>query len=54
MATFLNKSLSEEQLTNLKEHLKFDTFSKNESVNMEMAKKLGGFNPDGHFIRKGN
>ncbi|XP_046437572.1 sulfotransferase 1B1-like [Daphnia pulex] len=53
VATFLDKSLSEEQLKNLKEHLKFDTFSKNESVNMEMAKKLGGFNPDGHFIRKG-
>nr|CAH0099007.1 unnamed protein product [Daphnia galeata] len=53
VATFLGKSLSEEQLTGLREHLKFDKFSKNESVNMEMVRKLGGINPDGHFIRKG-
>ena len=53
VATFLGKSLSEEQLTGLREHLKFDKFSKNESVNMEMVRELGGINPDGHFIRKG-
>ncbi|KZS20060.1 putative Sulfotransferase family cytosolic 1B member [Daphnia magna] len=46
-------SLSEEQLTDLREHLRFDNFAKNESVNMEPAKQFGHFSTEGHFIRKG-
>ncbi|KAI9555126.1 hypothetical protein GHT06_017641 [Daphnia sinensis] len=53
VAKFLGKSLSEEQLTDLREHLRFDNFAKNESVNMEAAKQFGGMKMDGHFIRKG-
>lgn len=37
----------------LREHLRFDNFSKNESVNMEPTKQFGLLNPDGHFVRKG-
>ena len=36
------------------EHLRFDNFEKNESVNNEIGKKLGMMYPDGKFIRKGN
>ena len=36
------------------EHLRFDNFAKNESVNGESGKKLGFLNSDaGNFIRKG-
>lgn len=53
VATFLGKSLSDEQLGKLAEHLHFDNFQKNESVNNESGKKTGAMNQDGHFIRKG-
>ena len=53
MAAFLDKKPSEEQLTRIVEHLRFDAFQKNESVNNEIGKELGWMNPDGHFIRKG-
>ena len=53
VAEFLNSPLSEEQLNELREHLRFDNFAKNEAVNSEMPKKFGAMNPDGHFIRKG-
>lgn len=53
VATFLGKSLSDEQLEKLAEHLHFDNFQKNESVNNESGKKTGAMNEDGHFIRKG-
>lgn len=54
VANFLSKSLSDEQLGKLAEHLHFDNFQKNESVNNESGKKTGAMNQDGHFIRKGN
>lgn len=53
MVRFLGKSLSEEQLTQLTEHLRIDQFAKNEAVNYEVCKELGFMNNSGHFIRKG-
>ena len=53
MADFLGKSLTDEQLSQLTEHLRFDNFAKNESVNFSSRKKLGFFEEDGKFIRKG-
>ncbi len=53
MADFLDKKLTDDQLTTLTEHLRFDNFEKNESVNNEVGKKMGWMNPDGKFIRKG-
>lgn len=53
MVSFLGKSLSEEQLTKLTEHLRLDQFAKNEAVNYEVCKELGFMNNSGHFIRKG-
>ena len=54
VAKFLDKTLSEEQITKLTEHLRFDNFEKNPSVNLEIGKKLGFMNEDGKFVRKGN
>lgn len=54
MASFLDKQLSQEQLDKLTEHLRFENFEKNESVNNEFGKKIGIMNLDGKFIRKGN
>ncbi|XP_046448178.1 sulfotransferase 1B1-like isoform X1 [Daphnia pulex] len=53
VATFLGKSYSDEQLGKLTEHLKFENFQKNESVNSESGKKFGAMNEDGRFIRNG-
>jgi hypothetical protein len=53
VAAFLGKSYSEELIGKLTEHLKFDNFQKNESVNNESAKKTGAMNLDGNFLRKG-
>ncbi len=53
VATFLNQSPTDEQLDKITEHLRFDNFEKNESVNNEAGKKQGWMNPDGKFIRKG-
>ena len=53
MAAFLGKSYSDEVMAKLTEHLKFDNFQKNESVNNESGKKMGAMNEDGRFIRKG-
>nr|CAH0106923.1 unnamed protein product [Daphnia galeata] len=53
VATFLGKSYSDEVMAKLTEHLKFDNFQKNESVNNESGKKMGAMNEDGRFIRKG-
>ncbi|EFX76431.1 hypothetical protein DAPPUDRAFT_55135 [Daphnia pulex] len=53
VAAFLGKTLGEEELVKLTEHLKFDNFKTNESVNNESGKKTGAFNQEGNFIRKG-
>ena len=52
VAKFLGKSLTENELTQLKEHLKVDNFAKNESVNFEIGNKFGFFNENCRFIRK--
>ena len=53
MAAFLDKKPTEEQLTRITEHLRFDAFQKNESVNIEFGKEQGWLKDDGQFIRKG-
>ena len=57
VAKFLGKTLTEEQLTRLTEHLKIASFEKNESVNLEDVRRDGvAFNntkSDVKFIRKG-
>ena len=57
MATFLGKTLNEDQLVRLTEHLKIANFEKNESVNMEDVRRDGvAFNntkTDVKFVRKG-
>jgi hypothetical protein len=40
-------------LSKLTEHLRFDNFAKNETVNCEIGKEIGLMNNSGHFIRKG-
>jgi hypothetical protein len=54
VVAFLNQTPTDEQLNKITEHLRFDNFEKNESVNNEPVKKLGLMNLDGKFIRKGN
>ncbi len=56
VAKFLDKKLTEEQLTQLTEHLRIANFEKNEAVNMENASRKSEFmNDEGSnkFIRKG-
>jgi hypothetical protein len=53
VASFLGKSLTEEQLSKLTQHLRVDQFAKNEAVNYEICKELGFMNNSGNFIRKG-
>ncbi len=53
MAKFLGKELDEEQLNQLREHLKFDSIEKNPTVNNEGARKTGILNDGFKFMRKG-
>jgi len=53
VAAFLGKSMNEEELERLRNHLRFDNFAKNDAVNNEFGKELGIINPTGNFIRKG-
>ena len=53
ISQFLGKKLSDDQLSKLTEHLRFDNFAKNETVNCEIGKEIGLMNNSGHFIRKG-
>ena len=57
VASFLNKKLTEEQLTRLTDHLRFAAFEKNESVNLESVRREGiVMNNDKaniKFVRKG-
>lgn len=53
IAKFLGKTLTEDQLVKLTEHLRFDNFAKNETVNCEIGKEIGLMNNSGNFIRKG-
>nr|CAH0100697.1 unnamed protein product [Daphnia galeata] len=53
VAKFLGKSLSEDQLEKLVQHLTFENLSKNSAVNKEDGKTSGSFHEDGNFMRKG-
>ena len=53
MGQFLDKTLTEEQLDQLTDHLRIDNFSKNEAVNKAELRAKGVFNEGGNFIRKG-
>jgi len=53
VAEFLGKTLTEEQVEQLYEHLKFDNFKKNQYVNMDPMKEFGVLAADKSFIRKG-
>lgn len=53
MADFFGKTLSDEEVKKLAQHLDFDNFKKNKSVNMEDLQHKGVFMSDGGFIRKG-
>jgi len=53
VAKFLDKELTEDQLTKLTDHLRFDKLQQNEAVNNEGGKKMGVMNEDGRFMRKG-
>lgn len=50
-ASFFNKSLSENELDVLEDHLDFKNFKNNESANWEYFRKSGSF--EGDFMRKG-
>ena len=50
-ASFFNKSLSENELDVLEDHLDFRNFKNNETANWEYFKKSGLF--EGDFMRKG-
>jgi hypothetical protein len=53
VADFLGKTLTEEQVQRLSEHLKFDNFKNNKSVNFEFMKEIGLAPKDLYFMRKG-
>lgn len=59
MSTFLGKSLTEEQVSALEDHLSFNSMKKNPALNLEpilamMEKSRSAEeNPDQTFIRKG-
>lgn len=54
MATFLQKNYSEDDLEKLAEHLDFNNFQKNHSVNMEALRDLGMLlDNDQKCVRKG-
>ncbi|CAH0406364.1 unnamed protein product [Chilo suppressalis] len=53
VAAFLGKTVTDEQLSRLSNHLSFDNFKKNKSVNMDALKDFVFVNKDKSFIRKG-
>ncbi|KAL4714558.1 hypothetical protein ACJJTC_006604 [Scirpophaga incertulas] len=53
VADFLGKNLTEEQVSRLSDHLTFENFKKNKSVNYEFMKDLNIFSKDESFVRKG-
>ena len=52
-AAFLDKTLSEDQVKILAEHLNFANMKKNPAVNYEQAFLRKSFNTEGSFIRSG-
>ncbi|XP_060810784.1 sulfotransferase 1C4-like [Amyelois transitella] len=53
VAKFLQKPVSEEQVSKLCDHLHIDNFRKNKSVNSEEMQEIGFANKTENFIRKG-
>ncbi|XP_023934547.2 luciferin sulfotransferase [Bicyclus anynana] len=53
VADFFGKTLSDEQVCRLVDHLSFDNFKKNKSVNMESLQQSGVFTIEGAFVREG-
>uniref|UniRef100_A0A2A4KBH0 Sulfotransferase domain-containing protein n=1 Tax=Heliothis virescens TaxID=7102 RepID=A0A2A4KBH0_HELVI len=53
VADFLGKEVTAEQLAHLCDHLSFDNFKQNDSVNFEELREYGVLSPDEKFIRKG-
>ncbi|CAK1545181.1 unnamed protein product [Leptosia nina] len=53
VADFLGKKYSDEQVAQLCEHLKVDSFKKNPSINNVQFKELGLMKPNEEFVRKG-
>ncbi|XP_075992914.1 luciferin sulfotransferase-like [Anticarsia gemmatalis] len=53
VADFLGKSLNQEQMDRLCDHLSIESFKKNKSINFEEMKELGLLAKDESFIRKG-
>lgn len=53
IAAFLNKTLTEEQVAKLVDHVVVDKFAKNESVNMAREVSAGLTNEGYSFVRKG-
>ncbi|KAJ8725841.1 hypothetical protein PYW08_004024 [Mythimna loreyi] len=53
VADFLGKEVTEEQMTRLCDHLSFENFKKNKSVNYEDMKEFDIVSPKESFIRKG-
>lgn len=56
VAQFLDKSLTDEELDKLEDHIKFENFVSNITVNQDMGKFVGLMNldVDFSFMRKGN
>ncbi|XP_059057000.1 sulfotransferase 1C4-like [Achroia grisella] len=52
VSQFLNKTVTEEQILKLCDHLHIDNFRNNKSVNLDELEKIG-YIKNGHFIRKG-
>ncbi|KAJ8725830.1 hypothetical protein PYW08_004013 [Mythimna loreyi] len=53
VADFFGKQLNEEQMTRLCDHLSFESFKTNKSLNFEDLRELGFLANDETFIRKG-
>lgn len=54
MAKFLEKFLTPQQINQLENHLRFDNFKNNKSVNISGLKDLGLFKSnEQNFVRKG-
>ncbi|XP_045532596.1 sulfotransferase 1C4-like [Pieris brassicae] len=53
VSDFFGKKYNEEEIARLCDHLSFDNFKKNSSVNYDLMKELGLMYADKDFIRKG-
>ncbi|XP_047512985.1 sulfotransferase 1C4-like [Pieris napi] len=53
VSDFFGKEYNEEEIARLCDHLSFDNFKKNPSVNYDLMKELGFMYADREFIRKG-